>query len=74
MRYGLAGVRPPVLGVAWVSKRGRDRRDFRGAPLTVRIYKRKNGAGDRGRTGDVQLGNSPNRFSRKPRYHRLFAA
>ena len=31
-------------------------RDFRGSLLTARIYKRMNGAGDRGRTGDVQLG------------------
>ena len=32
----------------------RDLRDCRGASLTVRIYERKDGAGDRGRTGDVQ--------------------
>jgi len=44
------------------------------AGLMLRTYKRMNGAGDRGRTGDVQLGNSPNQFSRKPRYHRLFGA
>jgi hypothetical protein len=47
---------PPILGDTWVMAGRRDRRDFRDALLTVRIYKLKNGAGDRGRTGDVQLG------------------
>ncbi len=40
-----------------------------GGPIDLR-----GGAGDRGRTGDVQLGNSLPRSSRKPRYHKWFAA
>ena len=48
---------PPDLGGGWVIASARDHRGSRGSPLTVRIHKRKIGAGDRGRTGDVQLRN-----------------
>jgi len=45
------------------------------SPEIVRGFaERIGGAGDRGRTGDVQLGKSLSRFARNPHYHLLFAA
>ena len=47
---------PPSLGDTWVMASRRDRRDLQVSLLSARSYERINGAGDRGRTGDVQLG------------------
>ena len=65
---------PPNLGDGWVMASSCDRRDSRYQFLSVQICKGKFGAGDRVRTGDVQLGKLFRPPRQKPRFVRIFLA